>query len=126
MDRRWSWIGLAYGLGLALVDGLAYARVLPVVRFDGYDTVMHFLLIGVAGYVLHRALGRRSFGWIPLGFVIIAVVAGIEEALQSLSPARTASVLDLVADLAGLATLAWIDGLLGRPVRRLDRAAADQ
>ena len=117
-DRRWSW---ALGLAILIIGAIllgAYTgnlptRYLKVIPY--YDTIMHFALIGGAGYLAYRASRRRHVHlWkmaLPLGPLIVGLVAGAEEFLQLLSPQRAFEVADLCADFVGLASFYLIDRL---------------
>lgn len=78
-----------------LLKGIAFA-----------DPILHFLLLGVATFLSHLALNKRYvmvFGILfPQAPLIIALCCILDEILQTLSPKATASILDLIADLAGI------------------------
>jgi uncharacterized membrane protein YoaT (DUF817 family) len=126
--RPWRVAFAAYLAGLAAVIAGAYVGGLPdVIRHVPYgDAFVHFFAIGAAGYLLHRALGRRRFAAAgfaaPLGPAIVTALAVAEECLQGLSPNRTFSLLDLGANVSGVLFLYWLDGALARRAR--DRRAA--
>jgi uncharacterized membrane protein YoaT (DUF817 family) len=127
--RLWRLAFLAYFLGLAAIITGAYLGGLPdVIRNIPYaDTFIHFIALGGLGYLAHRALGRRRFVLagrdLPLGPVVICVLAVIEECLQSLSPNRTFSLLDMGANVSGTLFFYWLDGMLLRR-REIDYGTA--
>lgn len=70
------------------------------------DTFLHFILLGIATFLSHLALNKRYvmvFGILfPQAPLIIAVCCILDEILQTLSAKGTSSILDLIADLAGI------------------------
>ena len=108
----WAIAFLAYLAVLVLIIVLAYLGHIPaeIAYIPAYDTVGHFVLLGIAAYLLHRALNRRTVPVLglalPLGPLLIALAALLEELAQGWSPRRTASPFVLAADFAGIA-LAW-------------------
>lgn len=83
----------------------SFAYLLKSIPFA--DPVLHFLLLGIATFLSHLALNKRYvmvFGILfPQAPLIIAICCILDEILQTLSPKGTASILDLIADLAGIA-----------------------
>lgn len=108
----WTIAFLVYLALLVSIIALAYLGHIPaeIAYIPAYDTIGHVVLLGIAAYLLHRALNRRTvrvFGVaLPLGPLLVALVALLEELAQGWSPRRTASPFDLAADFAGIA-LAW-------------------
>jgi hypothetical protein len=107
---RWLlWPQLALVL---LVSGLAYLDALPfraLLQWPGADKLAHAVLFGLLALTLdlwlrHRDLRLGRFR-LPWAVVLLAGVAGIEEALQSLCAWRTADPLDFACDLAGMVLL---------------------
>jgi VanZ family protein len=100
---------------LALIIVLAYLGLIPteIAYIPYYDTIGHFALLGIASYLLHRALDRRAWPIgnirVPAGPLIVAAVALVEESAQSLSPIRTFSLFDYAADLVGIWGAYWLD-----------------
>ncbi len=93
---------------VAAISVLAYTGRLPVglLRVDHLDLAGHAVLLGTLALLLDGALAFRpapllGTRWIGIGPLIVLSVAALEEALQSLSPGRTASVYDFLADVAG-------------------------
>lgn len=103
-----------------MAGGLAFAiRPLlpdqgPENWFPEADKVHHLWFFGLLWWLGLKA-GFRA-GW-PLAFGLLAYGVGIELA-QALSPSRAASMLDLVADSAGIA-IGWCAArFIARPSRR--------
>lgn len=92
----------------------AYAGVLPtqIKALPYYDTIMHFLLVGMFGFFLdgalaHRALVRVAF--VPrLGPALALGLAGSEEYLQRLSRNRSSSWSDFAANATGILVCSFI------------------
>jgi uncharacterized membrane protein YoaT (DUF817 family) len=116
----WRIAFAAYFVALAGIITGAYLGGLPdIIRNVPYaDAFIHFFAVGGAGYLAHRALGRRRFvlrgANLPLGPVVIAGLAVAEECLQALAPTRTFSLLDMGANVSGVLFLYWLDGALLR------------
>jgi len=107
--RAWRVAAVGYLATLVLIVVLADLGRLPlgwIRHIPYYDTGLHFLLFGVAGLVVHRALGRR---WarigpfcVPLGPTVLLVVITVEELAQRLLPTRTWELSDLLAGVLGV------------------------
>ncbi len=105
----WRIAAGAYMAALAIIVLLADLGRLPLGAVRGipyYDTGLHFLLFGLAGLLVHRALDRR---WVrlgpvplPLGPSVLVVVISIEELAQRLLPTRTWELSDLIAGVLGV------------------------
>ncbi|RMG21415.1 MAG: hypothetical protein D6729_00770 [Deltaproteobacteria bacterium] len=84
----------------------------------GSDKVLHFLAYGILAALWMRALWPVALGTAAggaLAAVCVAVAFGaLDEWHQSFVPARSADVLDLVADAAGAAAGAFAWWLLRR------------
>ncbi len=114
--RRWRWALGGFLALLAVILALAWTGSLPtrqLARIPYYDTIMHFALIGGAGLLTHRALGRRHAALgplrVPLGPSIVLGLAAGEELLQIGSLVRTFSLSDLAADVCGVVGLYLLD-----------------
>jgi VanZ family protein len=114
---RW-WAGV---LLIATVAGyttvLAYQQGLPEIFAVvwQFDKAVHFSAAGLLAFFLDGALKRRMLMLprlgglsIPLAAAMVLVPAGIEEFLQRYSIARTSSIWDFAADVAGVAILVRI------------------
>lgn len=92
----------------------AYLKVLPVKSssIPYYDTVGHFVLLGMAAFFGHLALNKRKISVgnisIPLAPLLVVIFCVIDELLQILSPYRSASFYDLAADFVGIAVFYWL------------------
>lgn len=111
---RWYRIGLAAHIALiVMIDVGAYLGILPneVRGLPGFDKLMHFLLVGTFGALLDGALAHRPIvrvPWVPrVGPGVALALAGTEEFLQRLSPRRSSSWSDLIANYAGILILSW-------------------
>ena len=117
VGKKWL-IFFAYISVLLTIIVLAYVGILPVkISFiPFYDTIGHFMLLGMTGYLLHRALRRKVakvFNYfVPIGPVIVGTFAVIEENLQRFSPNRTYDIMDLAANLSGIIFFYWLDSVL--------------
>lgn len=110
----WIGLGLLYLATLICIGWLAYTDNLPAYlgAIPHYDTIGHFVIYGIATYLGQRIfqrsawrLGKFSIPLFPLGFGIVTVV---EEGLQSLSPVRDFSALDMFMSLVGLGFGYWL------------------
>lgn len=77
------------------------------------DKIGHFLLIGILSFLANSTALRYAPRKPPrlvvaLTCLALALFFGLEEASQVLIPARRASFLDLLADLAGIAFFGWL------------------
>lgn len=111
----WPWrVACAlYLVLLATVVVLVDIRAFPWGAQPPYDGVLHFLLLGTAGWLLHRALGRCRWELLglplPVGPLAVALVATADEIRQIFVATRTFAVSDLLANLAGVAVFWAVD-----------------
>lgn len=105
------------GLGVMVLTGgvlswFAYRGGIDFEQLPHLDKVVHFTLCGAVAFFLDGVLRRRAIriGRLesPLAVPVVLVPAGIEEFLQRLSPHRTSSVGDFIADAAGVAFFVWL------------------
>ncbi len=73
--------------------------------FYGQDKIEHIIAFGVLGFLLSRGFqphfpGKR-FRVVLLVTLIIAIYGALDEFHQMFVPGRTASVMDLIADMIG-------------------------
>jgi polysaccharide biosynthesis protein VpsQ len=107
-NKIWIFACSLYLGFLIFVSSSAYLKtLLPLLlKIPFADTFMHFLLLGLATFFSHLALNKQYvmlFGiLIPKAPLIITVCCTIDEILQTLSPNRTSSILDLIANLGGI------------------------
>lgn len=89
------------------------------------DKAVHAVEYGILGWLMARAVGRRTFGGWAATIGLAAVVGTVDEIYQSVVPGRFASLGDALADLAGAsagaAAWAWFPWRL--PVRRKDNGS---
>jgi VanZ family protein len=102
-------------LGILLVIIIsAYLKVIPVKlsTIPFYDTIGHFVLIGIAAFLSHLALKKRKVNvfnfTVPLAPILVCLFTMLEEFLQILSPNRTFDVVDLTADFIGIILFTWL------------------
>ena len=107
---------------VCFISELAYLRLLPsrLLAVRGIDKVFHFGLFGALAFLFDLWLRGRDLRLfrrlrLPLALVVLLAAASTEEALQSLSPARTAELLDLTADLLGMLLAVVLSRRLLRP-----------
>jgi VanZ family protein len=104
-DRRfWKRAFGAYLVVIGAISGAAYLRILPrwIAVIPYFDAGAHFILLGLASYLSHRALGGRRIGRLPLGPLVVGAVAVTDEIVQAFVPWRTFSALDMVGNLGGV------------------------
>lgn len=114
--QRWILAFCLYFLILLTIIVLAYRGILPVKisAIPFYDTIGHFILLGIASYLAHKSLGKRMIKtWplaitLPLGPILVTIFAIVDESLQMLSPLRTSTLSDLVANLVGIWFFYWL------------------
>lgn len=105
----WFYLGILIAIIIS-----AYLKILPVKSsvIPFYDTIGHFILIGIAAFLAHLALNKRSINCfnipIPLAAIIVSLFTVTEECLQKLSPNRTFDLLDLVSDFCGIVLFTWL------------------
>lgn len=68
----------------------------------GADKLVHFGMYAVFGWLTARALVERSAPRLAAAIGALALFAALDELHQVLIPGRSASVLDWLADAAGL------------------------
>lgn len=121
-DQRSLWrLTLAFVVLLVLIvvmadTGRGQAFFALIEAIPGGDKTGHFVLMGLASFLVNLSLSaaRVQIGPVRLlkGSLIVAAVVTLEEASQLLFASRGASVLDLLADYAGIilfgALAAWL------------------
>lgn len=113
-------VGLTLHAAFVIIIAVsAYLGVLPATYrvLPHADIIGHAVLIGLLAFFLDGTLRFRPLvsGRVPAlraAPVIILVIAGVEELAQSLSPRRTASLLDFAADVVGVCLASWGANLL--------------
>lgn len=114
MKSRGFWIAafIAYLLFIGMVSAGAYLRILPnhINALPYFDKLAHFLLLGGASYLSHRALSGRCIARskLPLGPFIIGAISVIDECYQAFVPWRAFSLGDMACNLAGVVVFGWM------------------
>ncbi|MBD2186317.1 VanZ family protein [Planktothrix sp. FACHB-1375] len=112
--KAWIFAFWFYFAILMSISISAYLKILPVKSstIPFYDTMGHFILLGLAAFFGHLALNKRKINcgniFIPIAPLLVVICCFIDELLQTLSPYRTASVSDLAADFVGIAVFYWL------------------
>jgi VanZ family protein len=105
----WVYLGILLSISLS-----AYFRIIPteIAKFPYYDTILHFLLLGIAAYLSHQALNKRHLQIfnisLPLAPLIVFLFCIFDEIIQSFVPYRSADITDLVADILGIIVFTWL------------------
>jgi VanZ family protein len=105
----WLYLGILMTIIIS-----AYLKILPVKSstIPFYDTVGHFILIGIAAFLCHLALKKRRISYLnlslPLASILVIILTVIEECLQTLSPYRTFDLIDLASDFCGIVLFTWL------------------
>jgi len=105
---KWSFVLIIYTFILLSIFALAYCGYIPTQlnAIPYYDSIGHFVLYGLWGFLFAKTfekpiLTKNGFT-VPLGILIIIMIAVIEEALQSLSPLRSFSLFDFLWGFTGI------------------------
>lgn len=85
----------------------------PLYDFPGGDKLGHFILFGILSYLLNRSalmlFPQRNPGRIILTVsLLLSILVGLEEWSQTLFPARTPDLIDLIASCLGVLVFAWL------------------
>ncbi len=118
-NQRWILVFFLYFVILLTIIVSAYLGIVPVKisAIPLYDTIGHFILLGIASYLGHKALGNRmiNIGFccmsLPLAPILISIFALLEESLQVLSPLRSSTLSDFAANLIGIWFFYWLASL---------------
>ncbi|WP_311774896.1 VanZ family protein [Nostoc sp. 2RC] len=92
----------------------AYLKIIPVElpQFPYFDTIMHFLLLGIAAYLGHLALNKRKIEIfkisLPLTPFIVIFFCIVDEIIQLLTPHRSFDLVDLAADFFGVVLFTFL------------------
>ncbi|MBW4424984.1 MAG: VanZ family protein [Nostoc desertorum CM1-VF14] len=112
-NQRWVFAFWVYFGILMSISMAAYLRIIPteISKFPYYDTILHFLLLGIAAYLGHLALNKRKIQIfnisLPLASLIVMVFCILDEMIQLLIPYRSFDLVDLGADLCGIVLFTW-------------------
>ncbi len=105
----WFYLGILLAISIS-----AYLRVIPteIARFPHYDTVLHFVLLGIAAYLSHLALNKRQLHILgtalPLAPFIVFFFCILDEIIQKFTPHRSADIVDLIADVCGIIVFTYL------------------
>jgi VanZ family protein len=82
-----------------------------LIDFPGADKVGHFMLFGILSYLFNKSALSLFPNRMPACLILtvslfLAIVIGLEEWSQSLFPARTMSLIDLLASYTGVTVFA--------------------
>ncbi|MDZ8187677.1 MAG: VanZ family protein [Nostoc sp. ChiSLP02] len=105
----WFYFGVLMSISIS-----AYLKIIPteISQFPYYDTILHFLLLGIAAYLGHLALNKRKIQIfnisLPLTPFIIIFFCIIDEIIQFFVPYRSFDLVDLVADVCGIVLFTWL------------------
>ncbi|MEA5570949.1 VanZ family protein [Calothrix sp. UHCC 0171] len=114
----WFYLGILLAISMS-----AYLKIIPteIAQVPYYDTILHFLLLGIAAYLSHLALNKRQLHILntalPLAPVIVFLFCIIDEIIQKYTPHRSADIIDLAADICGIILFTWLAEKT--PIRRV-------
>ncbi len=100
---NWKWALAIATSALIGVSFMAYENLLPklIAEIPFGDKIGHFFLIGSLGLLTHKVMENKKIS-LAAGPLIITAVSLTDECFQSLSPVRSFSSGDIVANLAGI------------------------
>ncbi|QSJ17323.1 VanZ family protein [Nostoc sp. UHCC 0702] len=113
-NRRWVFAFWVYFGILMSISASAYLKIIPteISQFPYYDTILHFLLLGIAAYLSHLALNKRKIQilniYLPLAPLIVIFFCLVDEMIQFFVPYRSFDLVDLAADLCGIVLFTWL------------------
>ncbi|MBL1200431.1 antibiotic resistance protein VanZ [Nostoc linckia z18] len=105
----WFYFGILMSISIS-----AYLKIIPVElsQFPYFDTIMHFLLLGIAAYLGHLALNKRKIEIfnisLPLTPFLVIFFCIVDEIIQLLTPHRSFDLVDLAADLFGVVLFTFL------------------
>ncbi len=123
-NKRWIYSAISAMIFLMLVSILAYLKFIPteIKSIPYYDSIGHFILFGIFGFLAEMAFDGRKYKLFglhfPLGATIVGLYATIDETLQIFSRNRTFDLHDLGFGLLGIAVAYWLSKKL------IDRAGS--
>jgi len=113
-QRAWQVALIFYVIALGVISALAYTKRLNVAAISRshVDKLIHFILLGGASFLARRASGdaRMKLWNLPWGPFVVGACATLDECAQALSPVRTFSIADMLANLSGVVVLGWLAG----------------
>ena len=117
----WFYLGILSAISLS-----AYTKVIPteIARFPYYDTILHFILLGIAAYLSHLALNKRQLHILctslPMAPFIVFLLCILDEVIQKFTPHRSADIVDLIADVCGIVVFTYLAECT--PIRKSSQA----
>ncbi len=117
---EWRWLLWPQAAIAVVVSQIAYLDLLPLdlLRWPLADKVLHFLLFGAIAFWLNLWLNGRTvkMWWlvIPVAILLPITIALLDEGVQWFSPLRSADLLDLSSDLAGMLFFWGLSCKIGR------------
>ncbi|MEH1969493.1 VanZ family protein [Nostoc sp.] len=113
-NQRWVFAFWVYFGILMFISMSAYLRIIPakISQIPYSDTILHFLLLGIAAYLGHLALNKRKIQIfnisLPMASLIVIFFCIVDEVIQLFSPYRSFDLVDLAADLCGIVLFTWL------------------
>ncbi|MBG1243561.1 VanZ family protein [Nostoc sp. NZL] len=113
-NQRWVFAFWVYFGILISISMSAYLRIIPteISQIPYSDTILHFLLLGIAAYLGHLALNKRKIQilniYLPLAPLIVIFFCIVDEIIQLFTPYRSFDLVDLGADLCGIVLFTWL------------------
>lgn len=113
-NRPWMFVFWVYLAILMSISLSAYLKIIPseIAQFPYYDTILHFLLLGIAAFISHLAFNKAKFTIgniaLPIAPMIVIVFCLIDEIIQHFVPYRSADPVDLIADFCGIVLFTWL------------------
>ncbi|MDJ0553224.1 MAG: VanZ family protein [Microcoleaceae cyanobacterium MO_207.B10] len=124
-NKTWIVIALLYFCGIIFIISVANLGKLPteqLSKIPHYDTIGHFVLYGIAAFLIHRAFKRKMVTilnyQISLGILLFSIFTVVEEFIQQLIPNRTFSFVDLGAGFMGIFIFYWVGEFLFPPSKQ--------
>ena len=100
-----------HACAVVMIATAAYLGILPTQYrvIPHADLIGHAVLIGALAFFADGLLRFRPLiSALRFAPFVVLLIAGIEEMAQSLSPRRTASLLDFAADVGGVFIASWL------------------
>jgi len=113
-NQRWVFAFWVYFGILMSISISACLKIVPteISQLPYSDTILHFLLLGIAAYLGHLALNKRKFQIfnisLPLTPFIVIFFCIVDEIIQLFSPYRSFDLVDLAAELCGIVLFTWL------------------
>jgi VanZ family protein len=114
MKYKWPILNFIYFCIFLAILFLAYTGNIPkqISVIPGYDIYGHFILYAIPSFLGHQLFKRKWTVWgklsLPLFPLLFAIFTIAEECIQSLSPQRTFSFLDMIMSLLGIIFGCWL------------------